>query len=170
MAETSNSDGSDGNNSSTSYNITIDNTAPQIIYHPATSTDTSFSPRLDDGWFLQFNESGFASFPGQPGEGESFHVTQRDGANISLAFTGECTLYFDLRIGMLWKSRGEIGTYPAIMCCMGFLSPISLEYVLPSCCLLAPLPPSVIAMPLTAIVEVISPQLGIVTTLGTTAT
>jgi hypothetical protein len=78
-----------------SYNITIDDTAPQITYSPLIQSNQTTAPNLVDGWFLNFLDGGFNTSPGQVGVGQSAHVTGKDGATLSIAFTGAyrgCTL------------------------------------------------------------------------------
>ena len=72
----------------TAYNLTIDDTSPQIVYSPPTYTGSS--PDIQSTWNQYFDGVGFNTFPGQVGlRNESLHITQTDGANFSIAFTGQ---------------------------------------------------------------------------------
>lgn len=70
----------------TTYNLTIDDTSPQIVYLPPTLT--SATPDLLGGWNEYYNGTGFNSYLGQTGLDASWHVTSRDGAALSIGFTG----------------------------------------------------------------------------------
>ena len=70
------------------YNLTIDDTSPQIAYIP--STLIGGTPDLVSSWNEYFDGVGFNTFPGEVGYfNASRHITQMDGANFSIAFTGE---------------------------------------------------------------------------------
>ncbi|TDL24223.1 hypothetical protein BD410DRAFT_838270 [Rickenella mellea] len=83
-----------GSNASISeFTFTIDDTSPQVVYSPPSFTDTTPGTAqpdhgIDAGWTPFFNGTGYDAYPGQPGVGESLHVTARDGASFSLTFTG----------------------------------------------------------------------------------
>ena len=85
-----------------SYDIDIDDTAPQITYSPLIQSNETYSPNPLDGWILNFiNGSGFNTSPGQIAVGQSAHITAKDGATMSIAFTGACllssiTIYYSL--------------------------------------------------------------------------
>ncbi|KAL5528404.1 hypothetical protein ACEPAF_7540 [Sanghuangporus sanghuang] len=80
-----------------SYNLTIDDTSPQIAYLPATLNTTT--PNLSSGWNQYFNGVGFNTFPGEIGfRNASLHLTQMDGANFSIAFTGTAIELYGLAI------------------------------------------------------------------------
>ncbi|KAL5507260.1 hypothetical protein ACEPAH_6716 [Sanghuangporus vaninii] len=80
-----------------SYNLTIDDTSPQIAYLPATLNTTA--PNLSSGWNQYFNGVGFNTFPGEIGfRNASLHLTQKDGANFSIAFTGTAIELYGLAI------------------------------------------------------------------------
>ncbi|KAL5523805.1 hypothetical protein ACEPAG_7978 [Sanghuangporus baumii] len=80
-----------------SYNLTIDDTSPQIAYFPATLNTTT--PDLSSGWNQYFNGVGFNTFPGEIGfRNASLHLTQMDGANFSIAFTGTAIELYGLAI------------------------------------------------------------------------
>ena len=72
--------------STSTINVTIDDTSPQIFYSPLVLT--AGSPDLQQGWNQYFNGSGFSTFPGQFGIGESAHATSLNGATLSIPFTG----------------------------------------------------------------------------------
>lgn len=64
----------------------IDDTSPTISYLP--SGDTLGRPDLTAGWNPFFTGSGFAASQGVRGNGTSLHVTQRDGAQLSITWRG----------------------------------------------------------------------------------
>ena len=70
----------------TTYNLTIDDTSSQIVYLPPTLV--SATPDLLGGWNEYYNGTGFSSHLGETGLNASWHVTSRDGAALSIAFTG----------------------------------------------------------------------------------
>lgn len=72
----------------TTYNLTIDDTSPQIVYLPPTFTNATSD--LLAGWSEYYSGTGFSSYLGQIGRNTSWHVTSRDGAALSIGFTGVC--------------------------------------------------------------------------------
>ena len=65
------------------YNITIDDTSPQIAY----SSESSSS--LSGGWIQLFNDTP-NEFPGQIGlRNESLHTTSKGGASFTIGFKGK---------------------------------------------------------------------------------
>ena len=75
----------------TTYNFTVDDTSPQIVYLPPTLSSSSSD--LQAGWNQYYNGTGFNAYPGQVGRNESWHVTNRDGAAFSIAFKGKSCVY-----------------------------------------------------------------------------
>ena len=73
----------------TPFNITIDDTTPQIVYTPLITSSVEPVTDLGAGWIPYFNISGFNTFPGEEGNGESLHITSDDGATLTIGFTGE---------------------------------------------------------------------------------
>ena len=73
----------------TPFNITIDDTAPQIVYTPLITSSVDPSNDLAAGWIPYFNISGFNAFPGEEASGQSLHITSDDGAALAIGFTGE---------------------------------------------------------------------------------
>ncbi|KAI0266662.1 hypothetical protein BC834DRAFT_107759 [Gloeopeniophorella convolvens] len=69
-----------------SFQIFIDDPSPQLSYFPI--PDTLSIPNLTAGWNPCFGISACPSFPGQQGEGTSFHVTSLDGAAFSIQWWG----------------------------------------------------------------------------------
>lgn len=93
----------------TTFNITIDDTAPQIVYSPLITSSVTPSADLGAGWITFFNGSGFDTFPGEIAIGESLHDTARNNASLTIGFTGECLTYLSLRSGAkdgVWGGGG----------------------------------------------------------------
>lgn len=76
----------------TTFNITIDDTAPQIVYSPLIASSVTPSADLGAGWIPYFNGSGFNTFLGEIANGESLHYTATDDATLTVGFTGECSV------------------------------------------------------------------------------
>lgn len=71
------------------FNITIDDTSPTIVYTPA--ADTFGSADIINSWNPSFNGTNFASPStlGMTGQGQSFHITARDGATFNIKWNGK---------------------------------------------------------------------------------
>lgn len=103
----------------TTFNITVDDTSPQIVYRPLISTSATPFTDLQNGWLQFFNASGFNSFPGQRGLGESAHVTTKDGATMSIGFTGEQKVSFPfIELGVAVSSLRH-RAYALVSVCSG---------------------------------------------------
>lgn len=75
------------------FNLTIDDTSPQISYLPNELDDP---PTLQGGWescdpVSHCSDSGLNDFLGQLGQWDTLHITGREGASFSINFTGECS-------------------------------------------------------------------------------
>ena len=68
------------------YLLTVDDSSPQIIYSPAVDPGGNQNPL--PGWDAVYTGSKTPDEPGQSGEGETFHVTSLDGAQVSVHWIG----------------------------------------------------------------------------------
>lgn len=100
----------------TTFNITIDDTAPQIVYSPLITSSVTPSADLGAGWITFLNGSGFDTFPGEIAIGESLHDTARNNASLTIGFTGECLTYRSLRSGAKDVCVGEGGDNMLTVC------------------------------------------------------
>ncbi|KAI0001361.1 hypothetical protein BJV74DRAFT_882588 [Russula compacta] len=69
-----------------SFSLLIDNACPLLTYYPF--PDTLSIPNFFAGWNPCFSTSACPTFPGEQGNGSSFHVTSKDGAELSIQFWG----------------------------------------------------------------------------------
>lgn len=69
-----------------SFALLIDNSSPALSYFPF--ADTLSIPNFTQGWNPCFSTSACPTFPGQQGNGSSFHVTSMDGAAFSIQWWG----------------------------------------------------------------------------------
>ncbi|KAI0000481.1 hypothetical protein BJV77DRAFT_974135 [Russula vinacea] len=68
-----------------SFSLLIDDSSPLLTYFPF--ADTFSIPDFSEGWNPCF-ASGCPTFPGEQGNGSSFHVTSKDGAAFSIQWWG----------------------------------------------------------------------------------
>lgn len=69
-----------------SFSLLIDDSSPVLSYFPF--PDTFSIPNFFEGWNPCFSTSACPTFPGQQGNGSSFHVTSQDGAAFSINWWG----------------------------------------------------------------------------------
>lgn len=69
-----------------SFSLLIDDSSPILSYFPF--ADTLSIPNFFEGWNPCFSISACPTFPGQQGNGSSFHVTSKDGAAFSIQWWG----------------------------------------------------------------------------------
>ncbi|KAJ6489915.1 hypothetical protein C8R45DRAFT_1138813 [Mycena sanguinolenta] len=67
------------------WNFTIEDTSPFLTYTPYADGSNC---GLTNGWIPWYQKSGFLAKNGDPGVGESYHITSRNGASVSLKFYG----------------------------------------------------------------------------------
>lgn len=69
-----------------SFSLLIDDSSPSLSYFPF--ADTLAIPNFFEGWNPCFSISACPTFPGELGNGSSFHVTSKDGAAFSIQWSG----------------------------------------------------------------------------------
>ncbi|KAI9442464.1 hypothetical protein H4582DRAFT_1283548 [Lactarius indigo] len=69
-----------------SFSLVVNDSSPLLSYFPF--SDTLSVPNFTAGWNPCFSASACSTFPGQQGNGTSFHVTSRDGAAFSVQWWG----------------------------------------------------------------------------------
>jgi hypothetical protein len=73
-----------------SFALLINNSSPALSYFPF--ADTLSTPNPTQGWNPCFTTSACPTFPGQQGNGSSFHVTSLDAAAFSIQWWGKWAL------------------------------------------------------------------------------
>lgn len=66
--------------------FTVNDTSPTILYTPF--GDTFSTPNLSAGWNPYYTNSGFASTPGEVGDGTSLHITSNNGSSLLVQWHG----------------------------------------------------------------------------------
>ncbi|KAI0030936.1 hypothetical protein K488DRAFT_12195, partial [Vararia minispora EC-137] len=84
------------------FQLVINDGSPTLSYFPF--ADTFGVPDLLGGWNPYYDLTGFASTPGQEGNGTSRHITAKDGAAFSIAN------FFGTGV-QLFGNISEAGTY-----------------------------------------------------------
>ena len=69
-----------------SFSLLINDSSPILSYFPF--ADSLSIPNFFEGWNPCFSVSACPTFPGQQGNGSSFHVTSKDGAAFSIQWWG----------------------------------------------------------------------------------
>ncbi|KAF8271317.1 hypothetical protein EI94DRAFT_1784320 [Lactarius quietus] len=69
-----------------SFSLLVNDASPALTYFPF--SDTLSIPNLFAGWNPCFSNSSCSTYPGQQGNGTSFHITSRDGAAFSVQWWG----------------------------------------------------------------------------------
>jgi hypothetical protein len=69
-----------------SFTLLVNNSSPQLYYSPF--ADTLSIPNFLQGWNPCFSISACPTFPGEQGNGSSYHVTSSDGAMFSIQWWG----------------------------------------------------------------------------------
>ncbi|KAH9956876.1 hypothetical protein BC827DRAFT_1228632 [Russula dissimulans] len=82
-----------------SFSLVIDDASPLLSYFPF--ADTLSIPNFFAGWNPCFTTSACPTFPGQQGNGTSFHVTSLDGAAFSIQWWGNGIQLFGFAQGPL---------------------------------------------------------------------
>ncbi|KAF7345306.1 hypothetical protein MSAN_01907300 [Mycena sanguinolenta] len=67
------------------WNFTIEDTSPFLAYTPYADGSNC---GVTNGWIPWYQTSGFLAKNGDPGVGESYHITSRHGASVSVNFYG----------------------------------------------------------------------------------
>ncbi|KAJ7292901.1 hypothetical protein C8J57DRAFT_1210596 [Mycena rebaudengoi] len=67
------------------WNVTIDDTSPFFTYKPYADGSNS---GLANGWIPWYSGSNFITQNGQGGDGDSYHLTSLNGAQVNLVFYG----------------------------------------------------------------------------------
>lgn len=77
-----------------SFSLLINDSSPILSYFPF--ADSLSIPNFFEGWNPCFSVSACPTFPGQQGNGSSFHVTSKDGAAFSIQWWGTSSRSFFL--------------------------------------------------------------------------
>jgi hypothetical protein len=79
-----------------SFSLLVNDSSPLLSYYPF--ADTLSTPNFFEGWNPCFSTSACSTFPGQQGNGSSFHVTSKDGAAFSIKWWGTQSRNFFLQL------------------------------------------------------------------------